>query len=50
VGDETWRLDAGDCLAMRLDRPIVYRNPTRRASRYLVALSNAGFVAPRRTA
>jgi transcriptional regulator with XRE-family HTH domain len=39
VGDERWRLEAGDCLAMRLDRPITYRNPTRRAARYLVALA-----------
>ena len=39
VGDALWRLHAGDCLAMRLDRPIVYRNPTRRAARYLVALT-----------
>ena len=38
VGEERWRLDAGDCLAMRLDRPITYRNPTRRGARYLVAL------------
>ena len=42
VGEERWRLEAGDCLAMRLDRPITYRNPTRHAARYLVAL-----VAPR---
>lgn len=38
VGDEHWRLKAGDCLAMALDRPIVYFNPGRSASRYLVAL------------
>lgn len=43
-GDEQWRLEAGDCLAMRLDeRPIVYRNPTRRAARYLVALVTPAF-------
>ncbi|MGV2287903.1 XRE family transcriptional regulator [Trinickia sp. YCB016] len=39
VGDEQWRLEAGDCLAMQLDRPIVFRNPTRKSARYLVALS-----------
>ena len=39
VGDAHWRLTAGDCLAMRLDRPIAYRNPTRKAARYLVALT-----------
>ena len=41
VGRERWRLVAGDCLAMRLDRPIVYRNPTRKRARYLVALATA---------
>jgi transcriptional regulator with XRE-family HTH domain len=41
VGDERWRLEAGDCLAMRLDQPIVYRNRTRKRARYLVALANA---------
>lgn len=38
VGEQVWTLQAGDCLAMRLDRPIVYRNRTRRPARYLVAL------------
>ena len=38
VGETTWRLESGDCLAMQLDQPIVYRNPTRRPARYLVAL------------
>jgi transcriptional regulator with XRE-family HTH domain len=39
VGEAQWRLQAGDCLAIRLDRPIVYRNPTRKPARYLVALA-----------
>lgn len=39
VGSQPWRLDAGDCLAMQLDGPIGYRNPTRRPARYLVALA-----------
>lgn len=47
VGDTTWRLETGDCLAMRLDRPIVYRNPTRKPARYLVALATQAS-APRR--
>ena len=34
-----WRLEAGDCLAMKLDVPIVYRNPTRQRARYLVAIA-----------
>jgi transcriptional regulator with XRE-family HTH domain len=41
VGRERWRLECGDCLSMRLDRPIVYRNPTRKRARYLVALAHA---------
>jgi transcriptional regulator with XRE-family HTH domain len=49
VDGQTWRLDAGDCLAMRLDRPIAYRNPTRRPARYLVALATMPPSPPRRT-
>ncbi|MEW6706314.1 MAG: XRE family transcriptional regulator [Pseudomonadota bacterium] len=50
VGDAQWRLEPGDCLAMRLDQPIVYRNPTRKPARYLVALVTLPFSAPRRPA
>lgn len=39
VGEQQWRLEAGDTLAMRLDRHIVYHNPTRKQARYLVALT-----------
>jgi transcriptional regulator with XRE-family HTH domain len=45
VGSEQWRLGAGDCAAMKLDRPIVYRNPTRQNARYLVALVTLPFAA-----
>lgn len=38
VGDTAWRLEAGDCLAMRLDQPNSFHNPTRQTARYLVAL------------
>ena len=48
VGDAHWRLEAGDCLAMQLDRPIVYRNPTRKPARYLVALAILPFMPTRR--
>ncbi|APA88197.1 XRE family transcriptional regulator [Paraburkholderia sprentiae WSM5005] len=41
VGDVSWRLKTGDCLAMRLDSPIVFRNHTRKRARYLVALNTA---------
>ncbi|NVM79816.1 transcriptional regulator with XRE-family HTH domain [Duganella sp. SG902] len=40
VGARQWRLEAGDTLAMRLDRHIVYHNPTRKQARYLVALTS----------
>lgn len=46
VGDRQWRLEAGDCLAMKLDRPIVYRNPTRKPARYLVALCRLDHATP----
>ena len=36
VGGVSHRLEAGDCLALRLDEPTAYRNPTRKAARYAV--------------
>ena len=39
LGEDVFRLEHGDCLAMRLDRPIGFSNPTRTRARYLVALS-----------
>lgn len=39
LGEESWRLQEGDCLALRLDRPIVFHNPGKRQARYLVALN-----------
>jgi transcriptional regulator with XRE-family HTH domain len=36
LGDERYRLESGDCLAMLLDRPTVFANRTRHAARYLV--------------
>ncbi|WP_373987516.1 helix-turn-helix domain-containing protein [Duganella sp. BuS-21] len=48
VGEQHWRLEAGDTLAMRLDRHIVYRNPTGRQARYLVALTTQAMPANRR--
>ncbi|VVE70543.1 DNA-binding protein [Pandoraea anapnoica] len=49
LGDTTWRLATGDCLAMRLDQPIGFHNPTSASARYLVGLVTLPFVAPRRT-
>ena len=38
VGGDTHRLDVGDCLAMRVDGPITFRNPLDAPARYVVAL------------
>ncbi len=40
LGNETFRLDRGDCLMMRFDRPILFRNPTQRPIRYAVIISH----------
>ncbi len=39
LGDDTWHLKTGDCLAMTLDRPLVFRNSSRKQARYAVALT-----------
>lgn len=38
VGADVHALAAGDCLAMRVDRPTGFRNPGERPARYLLAL------------
>lgn len=43
VGDQLWRLKAGDCLAMQSDQAFVYFNPMQSAARYLVALATLPF-------
>jgi transcriptional regulator with XRE-family HTH domain len=40
VGPGTWLLQAGDCLAMQLDQPTLFRNPGAQPARYLVALAS----------
>lgn len=40
LGDERFQLDAGDCLFMRLDRPIRFHNPSKAPARYAVVLSH----------
>lgn len=37
-GDQVHRLEAGDCFAMEIDRPMAYRNPTRKPARYAVVI------------
>lgn len=39
VGERTWRLRAGDCLGLLLDRPIAFHNPTRQPARYAVVIT-----------
>jgi transcriptional regulator with XRE-family HTH domain len=39
LGEVTHSLDAGDCLAMRLDGPTAFRNPGADSVRYVVALA-----------
>jgi quercetin dioxygenase-like cupin family protein len=48
VGESTWTLATGDCLAMRLDQPIAYHNPTGKPARYLVSLVTQAHKPPRR--
>ena len=37
---ERHRLREGDCLAMQLDRPAMFHNPTRRSARYAVVIAS----------
>ena len=41
LGDERHRLGAGDCLALVLDRPTSYYNPTRQIARYAVVIATS---------
>ena len=40
VGAERHRLREGDCLAMQLDRPTMFHNPTRKPTRYAVVIAS----------
>jgi transcriptional regulator with XRE-family HTH domain len=39
LGKERHRLKTGDCLAMQLDRPTMFHNPTRKTTRYAVVIA-----------
>lgn len=39
LGEERYRLGEGDCLAMELDRPTMFHNPTEVTVRYLVVIA-----------
>ncbi|MFM2057391.1 MAG: hypothetical protein RLY71_1776 [Pseudomonadota bacterium] len=41
VGDQTWRLRTGDCLAMVPGPRTVFSNPTRQPARYVLALTTS---------
>jgi transcriptional regulator with XRE-family HTH domain len=43
VGDELHSLREGDCLAMQLDRPTMFHNPTETAARYAVVTASERF-------
>jgi transcriptional regulator with XRE-family HTH domain len=40
LGRRTWRLGEGDCLAMQLNEPTIFRNRTRKPVRYIVVLAS----------
>jgi uncharacterized cupin superfamily protein len=40
LGEERYRLREGDCLAMQLDRPTMFHNPTRKTARYAVVIAS----------
>lgn len=40
IGNTRHEIRAGDCLAMDLDRPTIFHNPTKRAARYAVVLTS----------
>jgi uncharacterized cupin superfamily protein len=42
VGRERHRLEPGDCLAMRLDEPVMFHNPGRKRARYVVVIASTG--------
>jgi transcriptional regulator with XRE-family HTH domain len=39
VGSQCYRLREGDCLAMQLDGPTMFHNPTKKATRYAVVVA-----------
>ncbi len=40
LGEDLFRLETGDCLFMRFDRPVLFRNPTKRTTRYAVIIGH----------
>jgi len=40
LGRRSWRLGEGDCLAMQLNEPTIFRNRTRKPVRYIVVIAS----------
>ena len=40
LGENFYALQEGDCLAMQLDQPIIYSNPSSKAARYILVVCN----------
>lgn len=40
LGENFYALQKGDCLAMQLDQPIIYSNPSSKAARYILVVCN----------
>lgn len=40
LGEKIYALQEGDCLAMQLDQPIIYSNPSSKAARYILVVCN----------
>jgi transcriptional regulator with XRE-family HTH domain len=40
LGENFYALQEGDCLAMQLDQPIIYNNPSSKAARYILVVCN----------
>ncbi len=47
LGEEKHRLREGDCLAMKLDQPNMFHNPSRKPARYAVVAASQAFGAGR---
>lgn len=41
LGETLHELHEGDCLAMRLDQPLIFSNPSPHAARYVVVICDA---------
>lgn len=40
LGENSYALGQGDCLAMQLDQPVIYSNNSSQVSRYILVVSN----------